>query len=60
MTSSFSCMNAEKEQACEESGNFELHNRVITKFESNSRGEIECTLGDQGEILRQSNRRTLW
>ena len=35
--SSLSCMKAEQEQACEESGMFELRNCVITKFEFVSR-----------------------
>ena len=64
MSSSFSFVNAEQELACEEEGKFELSNFVITKFESNAnlflKQLIECTLGDQGEILSKSNRRTLW
>ena len=32
MNSSSSCMNAEQEQICEESGKFELRNCVITKI----------------------------
>ena len=31
--SSMSCMNAEQEQACEESGKFGLRNCVISEFE---------------------------
>ena len=60
---SFSCMKAEQleEQACEESGKFELRNCVIIKFELNANtsqsGLIECTLGDHEEILSQSSRR---
>ena len=37
LLSSLSCMKAEQEQACEESGMFELRNCVITKFEFVSR-----------------------
>ena len=36
MNSSFFCMNAEPEQAYEESGKLELRNCVITKFGSNA------------------------
>ena len=36
MNSSFSCLNAQQEQTCEESGKFELRDCVIKKFESNA------------------------
>ena len=36
MNSSFSCVNAQQEQTCEESGKFELRNCVNKKFESNA------------------------